>query len=347
VAYKTIPVEQAIGMVLPHDVTEIVPGEKKGPAFRKGHIIRPEDIDHLKRLGKEHIYCLELGPGELHENHAAVRLANAVAGPNISWGEDIKEGKVSFSASIHGLFKVDVDGLYQLNLLGDIMLSTIHSNTVVRKGDPVAAGRAIPLVIPETLMERAESISRARGGLISVKPWKVRRGALVVTGREVYEGRVKDAFAMKMAEKLGAYGVVTISSVLVPDDPHRIAREIAGALDRGAEIVICTGGMSVDPDDVTRHGIRLAGATSEVYGSPVLPGAMFLVAYMRDEVPVLGVPACGMFFKITVLDLVLPRIIAGEAITREQMAAMGHGGLCLGCKRCRYPVCPFGKGGNN
>ncbi len=344
--HRKVPVEESVGMVIPHDITEIVPGEKKGPAFRKGHVIRREDIEHLKRLGKEHIYCLELEPDDLHENDVAVRLAHAVSGENIVWDKEIKEGKVGFRAAVDGIFKVDVDGLYELNLLGDIMLSTIHSNTVVRAGDSVAAGRAIPLVISSSIMEKAEEICRARHGLITVDTWKIRRGAVVVTGREVFEGRVKDAFGQRMKEKLAAYGVITVSQVLAPDDPERIAGEVRAAVDRGAEIVICTGGMSVDPDDVTRVGIRMAGARDEVYGSPVLPGAMFLVAYLHGGIPVLGVPACGMFFKITVLDLILPRVIAGERITREKIAALGHGGLCLNCKRCRYPVCPFGKGGS-
>ncbi len=343
--HKKVPVEQAVGMVIPHDITEIVPGEKKGPAFRKGHIIRQEDIEHLKRLGKEHIYCLELGPDELHENDVAVRLARAISGENIVWDDDIKEGKVGFRASVDGIFKVDVEGLYELNLLGDIMLSTIHTNSVVKAGDSVAAGRAIPLVVSRSLMEKAEEIGKKRQGLIAVETWKMRYGAIVVTGREVYEGRVKDAFGERMREKLATYGVITVSQVLAPDDPDRIAKEIRSAVERGAEIVICTGGMSVDPDDVTRTAIRMAGAKNEVYGSPVLPGAMFLVAYLDGGVPVLGVPACGMFFKITILDLILPRVIAGEKITREKIASLGHGGLCLNCKRCRYPVCPFGKGG--
>ncbi|OCC15704.1 Molybdopterin biosynthesis protein MoeA [Dissulfuribacter thermophilus] len=341
---KKVPVEEAVGMILPHDITEIVPGKKKGPAFRKGHVIRPEDVEHLKRLGKEHIFCLELEEGELHEDDAALRLARAVAGPNILWDEDPKEGKVGFRAKVDGLFKVDVEGLYKMNLLGEVMLSTIHNNTVVRAGDQVAAGRAIPLIIKESIIDEVESIGESRGGLISIAQWKIKRGAIVITGREVFEGRVKDAFGKRMAEKLSSLGIIVVSTVLCPDEPERIAQEIRAAIDRGAEMVLCTGGMSVDPDDVTRYGIRLAGGTDEVYGSPVLPGAMFLVSYIND-IPILGIPACGMYFKVTVLDLILPRVVAGERITREKIAALGHGGLCLNCKSCKFPVCPFGKGG--
>jgi len=342
-SFKKIPVEDAVGMVLPHDITEIVPGEKKGPAFRKGHRIRPEDVEHLKRLGKEYIYCLELGPDDLHEDEAALRLARAVAGPNIVYDEEPREGKVGFRATEEGLLKVDRDGLFELNRLGEVMLATRHANTVVSPGDQVAAGRAIPLVIRRAVVEEVESICRKRGGLLTVIRWKVRRAAIIITGQEVYEGRIKDAFGKAMTKKLQSLGIITLSTVLCPDDPKLIAREIRTSLDRGAELVLCTGGMSVDPDDVTRLGIRMAGGEDEVYGSPVLPGAMFLVAYLDGSIPVLGIPACGIYFKTTVLDLVLPRVVAGERMTRDKIAALGHGGFCLGCKTCRYPVCPFGK----
>ncbi len=340
---KKIPVTDAVGMVIPHDMTEIIPGEKKGAAFKKGHVITEDDIAHLKRIGKNHIYAMELSGHELHEDDAALTMAQAIAGPGIEYDRQPSEGKVNFHADIDGLFQVDRQQLMALNLLGEVMLATRHDNTVVKQGDPVAAGRAIPLVVPKALVDKAVSIASDVGGLIRVLPWKIKRAAIIVTGREVYEGRIEDAFGPLMEKKLKAFGLDILSVSLVPDDVGIILEKTDSALEAGAQLILYTGGMSVDPDDVTRMAIKEAGATDIVYGSPVLPGAMFLVGYIRN-VPVLGVPACGMYFRATVLDLVLPRILAGEHIDREKIAALGHGGLCLNCKICNYPLCPFGKG---
>ena len=339
---RLVPVEEAVGMVLPHDITEIVPGKKKGAAFKKGHVIRPEDVSRLKDLGKFNIYCLELGPEDVHENEAGLVLGQLACGPGVETDLKITEGKVAFKAATDGLFKVDTDILYRINLLGDIMISTRHTNSPVKKGDAVGAGRAIPLVIRRDTLRQAQELLEQAEGLLKVIPWKISRGAIVVTGREVFEGRIKDAFGPAMKKKLTSFGVDVIGLEKVPDDAQTISEAIKRAAAKGAQIVICTGGMSVDPDDVTRKGIALSGATGITYGSPVLPGAMFLVSYIED-IPVLGIPACGMYFKTTVLDLVLPRILVGERLGRKEIAKMGHGGFCLSCKKCQYPVCPFGK----
>ncbi|MGB9712455.1 MAG: molybdopterin-binding protein [Dissulfurimicrobium sp.] len=342
-AIKKVPVDDAVGMVIPHDLTEIVRGEKKGPAFRKGHVITEADIPHLKRIGKNHIYVIELSEDEMHEDEAALFMARAISGPFISYDEKPSEGKVGFRAATRGVLKVDRQALFEFNMLGEVMIATLHEDTVVSEGMAVAAGRAIPLVIRRSVVERAASIARDAGGIVSVAPFKIKKAGIVVTGREVYEGRIKDAFGPVMREKLVGMGLEVAYSAMAPDDVDLISGEIKKAMDAGVELILCTGGMSVDPDDVTRLAIAKAGGKDVVYGSPVLPGAMFLVAYIGD-MPVLGVPACGMYFKATVLDLVLPRVMAGERIDRTAMAALGHGGLCLNCKRCRYPVCPFGKG---
>ncbi len=339
---RLVPVDEAVGLVIPHDITEIVKGKKKGPAFKKGHVIREKDIEKLKDLGKYHVYCLDFGPEYAHENEAGLMIAKAACGQGVECDLKVTEGKVAFKASRSGLFRVDREKLLEFNLLGDVMLSTRHSNSVVNKGDQVAAGRAIPLVISRKLLDQAETILRDAGGILRVIPWQLKRAAIVVTGREVFEGRIKDAFGPAMSKKLRALGLEVQSLEKVTDDPGLISEAIRRAISRGAELVICTGGMSVDPDDVTRKGIRMAGAQDMTYGTPVLPGAMFLVSYIKT-IPVLGIPACGMYFKTTVLDLVLPRILIKERIGRREIAALGHGGLCLSCKKCRYPVCPFGR----
>lgn len=342
-ALKKVPVDEAVGMVIPHDLTEIVRGEKKGPAFRKGHVIVEADIPHLKRIGKNHIHVIELSEDEMHEDEAALFMAKAISGPFIEYDTRPSEGKVGFRAAVRGVLKVDRQALFEFNMLGEVMLATLHENTVVGEGMTVAAGRAIPLVIQRAIVEQAASIARGAGGIVAVAPFKIKKAGIVVTGREVHEGRIKDAFGPVMREKLAGMGLEVVYSATAPDDIDLISGEIKKALDMGAELILCTGGMSVDPDDVTRVAIKKAGGKDMVYGAPVLPGAMFLVAYIGDT-SVLGVPACGMYFKATILDLVLPRVMAGERIDRAGMSALGHGGLCLGCKKCKYPVCPFGKG---
>ncbi len=340
---RTVPVEEAVNMVIPHDITEIRPGEFKGPAFKRGHVIRQEDIPHLKRLGKERIFVFDLGPGELHEDEAAIRMARAVAGQGVEYSKEIAEGKVGFKAAIDGLLKVETEALFRFNLPGDVMLATRHTDTVVKRGEKLGAGRAIPLVIREEAVNRAVAIGQEAGGILKVLPFRKSRAGLVITGNEVYYGRIKDAFEPVLRKKVESFGGQVINVRFAPDDPDVIARHIRSCLDAGADLILTSGGMSVDPDDVARHGIRKAGAVDVVYGSSVLPGAMFLVAYI-EGVPVLGMPACGMYFKTTVLDLVFPRILAGEKIGRTEIAALGHGGFCLGCRECRYPLCPFGKG---
>ncbi len=339
---KTIPVDEAVGMVLPHDVTEIRKGEFKGVAFRKGHIIKAEDVEHLKRLGKEHIYVLELGADDIHENEAAEKLAAALAGKGVKSTGKPTEGKLNLVAARDGLLKIDVEGLYHFNLLGEVMCATLHNNGMVSKGDQVGATRLIPLVSKRPIVQEAVAIAEAQNGLLKVVPIRKAKAGLVITGSEVFHGRIKDAFEPVLRQKLEKIGSEVVAVKFAPDDVGLISAAIKECLAQGADLIVTSGGMSVDPDDVTRLGIAEAGATNRVYGTPVLPGAMFMVASI-GEVVVLGLPACGMFHKITIFDLILPRILAGETISREDLAQMGHGGLCQQCKTCVYPHCGFGK----
>jgi molybdenum cofactor synthesis domain-containing protein len=339
---KSIPVDQAVGMVLPHDITEIVKDEFKGCAFKKGHIIRLEDVEYLRRLGKEHIYVLELTENEIHENEAARLMAAALAGTGVEFTSEVVEGKVSLKAACDGLLKIDKQALYSFNLLGEVMCSTLHTNTPVKKGEQVAASRLIPLVGERSLVQEAITIAGAGEKIVRVLPLTRVRAGLVITGSEVFYGRIEDKFEKVLRDKMAALGSEVIQVGFAPDDPALIAAEIEKCLAAGANLIVTSGGMSVDPDDVTRTGIKEAGAEDMVYGTAVLPGAMFLVGRI-GKIPVIGLPACGMFHNITVFDLVLPRILTGESIGREQLADMGHGGLCRNCKRCQYPVCNFGR----
>lgn len=339
---KSVPVEKAVGMVLPHDITEIVKGEKKGAAFKKGHIIRQEDIAHLKRLGKDNIFVLTLEASDMHENEAASILAHALSGRGIEYVDAPDEGKIALKAAIDGLLRINKQSLLHLNMLGEVMCATLHDNTPVKKGETVAATRLIPLITTRKLMAEAEEIALSGPPIIEVLPLRKAKIGLVITGNEVFYGRIADRFEEVLREKAQALGSEILVVRFAPDDNEIIAQELKYCIDQGADLLVTSGGMSVDPDDVTREGISLAGAADAAYGTPVLPGAMFLSGTI-DNRPVLGVPACGMFHKITVLDLVLPRILCGEKIGRRELAEMGHGGLCRNCPTCQYPICNFGK----
>ncbi|MBM9536058.1 molybdopterin-binding protein [Desulfobulbus alkaliphilus] len=340
---RVVAVEEAVGMVLPHDITEIIKDEFKGCAFKKGHVIKCEDVEHLRRLGKEHIFVLQLSGEEIHENEAALLMANALAGPGTEFSPQVMEGKVAIRAAVDGLLKINQELLLRFNLLGEVMCATLQNNTPVQRGEQVAATRLIPLVATRQLVERAVAVAGSAGEpILSVVPLRRVRAGLVITGNEIFHGRIEDRFEQVLRDKLSLLGSEVSVVEFAPDDPRRIAAAIRNCLDCGAELIVTSGGMSVDPDDVTRQGIREAGVEAIVYGTPVLPGAMFLVGQL-GTVPVFGLPACGMFHKITVFDLVLPRILTGESIDRAELAALGHGGLCRNCTPCRYPVCSFGK----
>lgn len=340
---QVVEIENAVGYPLAHDITEIRPGEFKGAAFLKGQILEGKDLDHLRQLGKNHLYILKPEKNEMHEDEAAVELANALCGSGVDWSGEPREGKLGLKATRDGILKVDVEALMQFNMFGEVMCATRHTNTLVKCGDKVAATRAIPLVVARRTVRAAVKAARgSAAGVLSVAPLARARVGVMITGDEVYYGRIEDKFQPVIRRKVAELGGEVVDLVFLPDDDQRIADAATALVAQGANLLISTGGMSVDPDDRSRHALKKAGAVNMVYGSPVLPGAMFMVAYL-NEVPVLGIPACGMYAARTVLDMILPRVLAGETITRTEIAMLGHGGLCLKCKTCTYPVCPFGK----
>jgi hypothetical protein len=343
-----IPVQESLGTVLAHDITEIRPGEYKGRAFKKGHIIREEDVCHLRRLGKENLFVLNIAEDEMHEDDAAYALADAIMGEGVAIQGEPKEGKIQIIATRDGLLKINKDALLEFNMLGDIMCATLHNNTLVQKGQSVGATRAIPLIVGKDVVQAAVKIGNQAGKIIHVREIRKPKTGIVITGNEVYYGRINDAFAPVITNKIHAVGGEIVGTYYAPDDESFIEARLKELVDAGADLLITTGGMSVDPDDVTRFAVRNLGATDITYGSAVLPGAMFLVAYLdrddRSPIPVLGIPACGMYAKKTIFDLILPRVLAGEKIGRRELAELGHGGLCMNCEVCKYPTCPFGKG---
>ncbi len=338
---KSIRVEEAVGTILAHDLTKIVPGEFKGAAFKKGHVIQAEDIDELKKMGKNHIFVLEMKPDTLHEDDAALRIAEAAAGDGIVLSGP-SEGKISLKAAEKGLLKINAEALEAINEIDMVIISTLHNNTLVDIGKNVAGTRIIPLCINKRSIEAVEEICSRLGKVVSIKKLASLRTGIVVTGTEVYEGRIKDKFGPVLIKKLEDYGCILSELVYAPDNKERIKSAIEGQIKSGAQIVLVSGGMSVDADDVTPTAIKEVCDRIVTYGAPVLPGAMFMLGYKKD-IPIVGIPACGMYHRITVFDLVFPRMLAGEELTRKDITKLGHGGLCQNCDVCRYPNCTFGR----
>jgi hypothetical protein len=338
---KSIPVTEAVGMVLGHDVTRIVPGEYKGPAFKRGHIIQKKDIARFLDIGKEHVYVIDLSSGFVHEDDAAGRIASASAGRGIGF-TPVSEGRVNLVSEYKGLLKINTEALARLNGIGQIVFATLHTNHQVKAGQPVAGTRVIPIVVREQEVSEAESLCRECYPLVEIKPFQSIRVGMVTTGSEVYSGRIKDAFGPVVKKKFEELGSLILRQILVSDDMSMTVSAIRQLLSEGAEMVVVTGGMSVDPDDQTPGAIRAAGGDVVTYGAPTFPGAMFMLAYIGD-IPVLGLPGCVMYHKASIFDLVVPRILAGETVTKIDIEKMGHGGFCFGCSECRYPICGFGK----
>lgn len=341
---KLIRTEDAVGSVLCHDLTQIIKDVTKDAVFRKGHIVQPEDIPVLLSIGKEHLYVWEADESMLHENDAARILVDLCKSEGMSESA-VKEGKIELAAAVDGLFKVDSKRLQLVNSFGQMMIATRHGNTPVHKGDKLCGTRIIPLVIEKVKMQRVQELCDAEP-LLKLLPYKIKRAAVLATGSEVFHGRIKDTFTPVIEAKLAEFGVEVIHKEILDDAPEQITAAIKRAIEeKGAELVLCTGGMSVDPDDQTPLAIKNTGARIVSYGAPVLPGAMFLLSYYGEQqVPVLGLPGCVMYAKRTIFDLALPRVLARDPITAEELAALGEGGLCLSCSVCTYPACGFGKG---
>lgn len=339
---KKIATVDAVGHVICHDITRIIKDVVKDIAFKKGHIVREEDIPVLLSIGKENLYVWEKTDGMLHENEAAEVLYDICKNENIKPSE-VKEGKIELIADIDGLFRVDVERLDKINELDEIMIATRHTNYPVKKGEKLAGTRVIPLIIEEEKLKNAQEIA-GDVPLMELLPYKNMKAGIVTTGSEVYHGRIKDTFTPVVIEKLSKYNISVCGHKIVNDESNMIVDAITKLRESGADIIVCTGGMSVDPDDLTPSAVRDSGAKIVSYGAPVLPGAMFLLGYFGYGTPIMGLPGCVMYAKATIFDLVLPRVAAGVKITKKDIARMGNGGLCLSCKVCTYPNCGFGKG---
>ena len=339
---KLIRTEDAVGQVLCHDLTQIIKGESKGPRFRKGHIVAEEDIPVLLSMGKDQLYVWEKDDTVYHENEAAEILCQVSMGENMTPSE-VKEGKIELTAACDGLFTVDVERPDAVNEIDQIMIATRHTNTPVKKGDKLLGTRVIPLVIKKEKMELVRKTAGEKP-LCRLLPYRMKKAGIVTTGNEVFYGRIQDTFTPVVKNKLEQYGIQAEDHLTVGDEKEKITAAIRELKARGCELIIATGGMSVDPDDQTPGAIKESGAEVVTYGAPVLPGAMFCLAYFSDGTPVMGLPGCVMYAKTTIFDLVLPRIAAGVRISRKDITRLGNGGLCLGCEDCRWPDGGVGTG---
>ena len=339
---KQIKTVDAVGHVICHDITKIVVGGMKGVAFKKGHIVREEDIPELLSIGKEHLYVWECDDSMLHENDAAKVMVSLCKNEHMT-ETDVREGKIELIADTDGLYVIDVDRLDQINEIDELMIASIHTNTPVKKGDRLLGTRVIPLVIKKDKLEQAKQVVQETK-IAKILPYQKKTVAVITTGSEVYHGRIEDTFTPVLIKKLEQYGVKVTHHKIVNDEKTMIIDAIHEMKSCGVDLILCTGGMSVDPDDLTPGAVKEAGADIVSYGAPVLPGAMFLLGYFEHDLPILGLPGCVMYTKATIFDLILPRILAGVKVTKKEIAKMGHGGLCTGCKPCTYPHCHFGKG---
>ncbi len=339
---KLMKTEDAVGQVLCHDITQIIKGVTKDAVFRKGHIITEEDIPVLLSVGKDNVYIWENDETMLHEDEAADILRAICQGEHMH-ASPAKEGKIELIADVDGLLLVDLEHLRAVNSLGEMMIATRSSGFVVKKGDKLCGTRIIPLVIEKEKMEAAKQAAEDKP-LLQLYPLKAKRYGVVTTGNEVYYGRIQDTFTPVIQEKLAEYGCEMVAHEVLNDDHEKITAAIQKMLADGCELVLCTGGMSVDPDDKTPLAIKNTGASIVSYGAPVLPGAMFLMAYAQDGRPICGLPGCVMYANRTIFDLVLPYLLADVPVMADYLAGLGNGGLCLNCKVCHFPNCGFGKG---
>lgn len=328
---ETIKTENAVGQLLAHDITRIVQGDSKGPLFRKGHRIGPDDVEKLLDVGKNNIYILTLETGDVHEDDAGRRLGAAISGPG-TYCKDPQESRVNIFSEYDGLLRINTDAVYKINDLGYSICATIPPDSIVSKDQMLAATKVVPLVVSEQDVTAVEEVCQEEGPVVFVRPFVQKKVACVITGSEVYHHRVNDAFAPVIQSKVSAYGSEVFEIAYAPDDSEMITEAILSAKEKGADLIVVTGGMSVDPDDLTPGAIRSTGARVVKQGTPVLPGAMFLVAYL-DKIPVLGVPAAGMYFKDTMFDRMLPYVFADVEIQRSDVVGMGVGGLIMNNER--------------
>ncbi|MDR2610787.1 MAG: molybdopterin-binding protein [Clostridiales Family XIII bacterium] len=337
---KIVKTEEAVGLTLCHDIAKIVPGEFKGNLFKRGHIVAEEDIPELLKVGKEHLYVWdETDVDMVHEDDAALFLAELLGSGHMN-RSGINQGRIDFTASVNGMFLSDTELLYRLNSIPEVAIAARHHLTAVREGDTLFATRVIPLAVKKKVLDAAAEVAGGQP-VFTVRPYVHKKVAIVTTGSEVYKGLIEDGFAPVLQRILADFDTEEAGRAVVPDVPEVTTKEILRFADEGAGVVLVTGGMSVDPDDRTPLAIKNTGAHIVTHGTPVLPGSMFMLAYL-GKTAIIGVPGGVLFSKRTAFDLILPRVMADIAMTADDFARLGNGGFCFNCQTCIFPNCGFG-----
>lgn len=340
---RKIRVQDAVGQTLCHDMTAILESGFKGVKFKRGHVISEEDIPEFLSIGKEHIYVWEPEADEVHEDDAAIALTRAMCGENVAYSGP-SEGKMQINSQGDGVFCLNSAVLRAINSVPDYTVACLPGYMPVKQGQKLCGARIVPLVTKRENVDRAVRLAEEHFPVMCVKPYKKLKTGVVITGSEVYHGRIRDAFEPILTEKLQSFGAEILGFRKCPDDVEMILEAVNGFLSRGAKLILLTGGMSVDPDDVTPTAIRRTGARLVTQGVPMQPGNMLTVAYL-GETALIGVPGASMHSKVTSLDVFLPRVFAGIEIDAGNIASFGEGGFCMGCKSCTWPMCYFGFGG--
>ena len=338
---KKLPVEEAVGQTLCHDMTAILPDGTKGPLFRRGQVITEADVAKMKDIGKYHVFVWDPEADEFHEEDAARELVEAMLGGGLTASAP-SEGKIQINAAVRGLFRLNREALRQINLVEDYTVATRPSFTPVEAGEKLCGARIVPLVTKRRNVDEAVRIARENWPVMEVLPYRPLKAGVVITGSEVYYDRIEDRFEPVMRDKLGKYGAELLGFTKCPDELDRILAATEAFLKRDADLILLTGGMSVDPDDLTPTAIRRTGAELIAAGIPMQPGNMLHIARL-GKCTLFGVPGASLHSPVTSLDLFLPRLFAGLELTKEDAADLGEGGFCLGCKPCHYPNCTFGR----
>lgn len=342
---RSIATKDAIGLALCHDITEIRPGECKHVAFQRGHVVREEDVAYLLRLGKENLYIWEDSDGLVHEDDAANCIAKSICGENIEYNTP-QEGRINFYSTVQGLLTVDISLLNALNSIPNITIATAHSFQEVSPQKMIAGTRVIPLAIQENSLIALQEHCKNLPPLLNVIPFQAFKVGLIITGSEVYTGRIQDGFTPVLQKKFSKWQCIIHDRHVVSDNTEQTIEAIHKAISNGADFIALTGGMSVDPDDRTPLAIKTVADEVVTYGAPIFPGAMFMLAYKNhnnNRIPIVGLPGCVMYNRASIFDLIMPKILARQTVTKQDFLNLAHGGLCESCPVCHYPNCAFGK----
>lgn len=319
---EKLPLRQAVGHILLHN--QIGPDGRK--VLKKGHRLASSDLPALQALGREQVYVAVLADDDIGENEAARRLGDVVAGPGLKTST-ATTGRVNLIAASAGLVKINRQGLLAFNDSPGITLATLTHNTPVQPKKMVGTIKIIPYAVPRPRLEAAEAVARRENPLVAIKPFTVRQAVLITTGSEPARSKVVDAFTPPLQNRLSGYNTALAAGPHVPEDEQAIAAALQQTLNEGAEMVIIAGETSImDPDDITPRAIKAAGGSIVHYGVPAEPGNLLLLAY-HGPVPIVGAPGCARSKNYNVVDMVLPRLAAGERLTRRDLIELGHGGF--------------------